>query len=89
MKPIDTIDRVLLIDDQAIVGEAVRRMIAAQMTALGGACEYRSVQDPQQAIAAAMEFKPTVILQDIEMPGSTASSCCRCIAPMSSFAMCL
>jgi sigma-B regulation protein RsbU (phosphoserine phosphatase) len=69
MKPIDTIDRVLLIDDQAIVGEAVRRMIAAQMTALGGACEYRSVQDPQQAIAVAMEFKPTVILQDIEMPG--------------------
>ena len=37
MKPIDTIDRVLLIDYQAIVGEAVRRMIAEQRTALGGA----------------------------------------------------
>ncbi|MCE2880766.1 MAG: SpoIIE family protein phosphatase [Planctomycetaceae bacterium] len=58
-----TTDRVLLVDDQAIVGEAVRRMIAAQ-----GACEYRSVQDPQQAVAAALEFRPTVILQDIEMP---------------------
>ncbi|MFM2165426.1 MAG: hypothetical protein RL325_1863 [Planctomycetota bacterium] len=64
MKEMETTDRVLLVDDQAIVGEAVRRMIASQ-----GACEYRSVQDPAQAIAAAVEFKPTVILQDIEMPG--------------------
>ena len=64
METMQTIDRVLLIDDQAIVGEAVRRMIASQ-----GACEYRSVQDPAQAIAVAVEFKPTVILQDIEMPG--------------------
>ena len=63
MDTIETIDRVLLIDDQAIVGEAVRRMIASQ-----GACEYRSVQDPTQAIAVALEFRPTVILQDIEMP---------------------
>ena len=63
MENIETIDRVLLIDDQAIVGEAVRRMIASQ-----GAVEYRSVQDPTQAIATAVEFKPTVILQDIEMP---------------------
>ena len=63
MDNIETIDRVLLIDDQAIVGEAVRRMIASQ-----GAVEYRSVQDPTQAIATAVEFKPTVILQDIEMP---------------------
>ena len=38
-------------------------MIASQ-----GACEYRSVQDPTQAIAVALEFHPTVILQDIEMP---------------------
>ena len=63
METMQTIDRVLLIDDQAIVGEAVRRMIASQ-----GACEYRSVQDPTQAIAVALEFRPTVILQDIEMP---------------------
>ena len=63
MENIETIDRVLLIDDQAIIGEAVRRMIASQ-----GAVEFRSVQDPTQAIAIAVEFKPTVILQDIEMP---------------------
>lgn len=64
MHDFDTIDRVLLVDDQAIVCEAVRRMIAAQ-----GACEFRAVQDPLQAIAVAEEFRPTVILQDIEMPG--------------------
>ena len=64
MQSFDTIDRVLLVDDQAIVCEAVRRMIATQ-----GACEFRAVQDPLQAIAVAEEFRPTVILQDIEMPG--------------------
>jgi chemotaxis response regulator CheB len=36
MENIETIDRVLLIDDQAIIGEAVRRMIASQ-----GAVEIR------------------------------------------------
>ena len=75
METMQTIDRVLLIDDQAIVGEAVRRMIASQ-----GACEYRSVQDPAQAIAVAVEFKPTVILQDIEMPGINGPSCSRSTA---------
>jgi sigma-B regulation protein RsbU (phosphoserine phosphatase) len=64
MHDFDTIDRVLLVDDQGIVCEAVRRMIAAQC-----ACEFRAVQDPLQAIAVAEEFRPTVILQDIEMPG--------------------
>lgn len=64
MHTIGTIDRVLLVDDQAIVGEAVRRMIATQ-----GDCEYRAVNDPAKAIAIAEEFRPTVILQDIEMPG--------------------
>jgi len=64
MQTIGTIDRVLLVDDQAIVGEAVRRMIATQ-----GDCEYRAVNDPAKAIAIAEEFRPTVILKDIEMPG--------------------
>jgi sigma-B regulation protein RsbU (phosphoserine phosphatase) len=64
MHDFDTIDRVLLVDDQGIVCEAVRRMIAAQCV-----CEFRAVQDPLQAIAVAEEFRPTVILQDIEMPG--------------------
>jgi sigma-B regulation protein RsbU (phosphoserine phosphatase) len=64
MSEIETMDRVLFVDDQAMVGEAVRRMIAAQ-----GACEFRSLTDPSKAIEVAQEFRPTVILQDIEMPG--------------------
>jgi len=64
IEPIDTTDRVLLVDDQPIVGEAVRRMIASQ-----GSCEFRSLQDPAQALEIAASFRPTVILQDIEMPG--------------------
>ncbi len=59
----DTV-RVLLVDDQAIIGEAVRRMLAADT-----AIEYRYCQDPTTAIAVATEFRPTVILQDLVMPG--------------------
>jgi len=55
--------RVLLVDDQAIIGEAVRRMLATQ-----GGIEYRFCQDPREAIATAIEFRPTVILQDLVMP---------------------
>jgi phosphoserine phosphatase RsbU/P len=64
MSSFETSDRVLLVDDQPIVAEAVRRMIASQ-----GSSEFHSVKDPAQAIAEAVAFKPTVILQDIEMPG--------------------
>ncbi|MDI9404730.1 MAG: SpoIIE family protein phosphatase [Limnohabitans sp.] len=63
MQSLETIDRVLLVDDQRIVGEAVRRMIANQH-----ACEFRAVDDASKAIEVAQEFRPTVILQDIEMP---------------------
>ncbi|MBM4106946.1 MAG: response regulator [Phycisphaerae bacterium] len=56
--------RVLLVDDQAIIGEAVRRMLATQP-----GIEYRYCQDPLKAIDMAIEFKPTVILQDLVMPG--------------------
>ncbi|MGA0287389.1 MAG: SpoIIE family protein phosphatase [Phycisphaerales bacterium] len=56
--------RVLLVDDQAIIGEAVRRMLATR-----NGIEYRYCQDPTEAIETAIEFKPTVILQDLVMPG--------------------
>ena len=55
--------RVLLVDDQPIIGEAVRRMLAAETD-----IQFRYCQDPGQALAAAAEFKPTVILQDLVMP---------------------
>src|ERR1700733_2610879 len=55
--------RVLLVDDQAIVGESVRRMLADLPD-----LELRHCLDPAQALAVANEFRPTVILQDLVMP---------------------
>lgn len=57
-------DRVLLVDDQRIIGEAVRRMLAP----IAG-LEYRAVDDPHKALEVAREFQPTLILQDLVMPG--------------------
>ncbi len=55
--------RVLLVDDQPIVAEAVRRMLAPETDIV-----FTFVTDPAQAIPAALEFKPTVILLDLVMP---------------------
>jgi len=55
--------RVLLVDDQALVGESVRRMLADDP-----AIEFHYCQDPAQAIPTANRIRPTVILQDLVMP---------------------
>jgi sigma-B regulation protein RsbU (phosphoserine phosphatase) len=55
--------RVLLVDDQPIVGEAVRRMLAPEADIV-----FSFVPDPAKAIPAAREFKPTVMLLDLVMP---------------------
>jgi sigma-B regulation protein RsbU (phosphoserine phosphatase) len=54
---------VLLIDDQLIVGESVRRMLAPEAD-----IAFHFCQDPAQAIATANQVRPTVILQDLVMP---------------------
>jgi phosphoserine phosphatase RsbU/P len=54
---------VLLVDDQLIIGEAVRRIIAAQQ-----GIEFHFCQKGQEALAAAARLQPTVILQDLVMP---------------------
>jgi phosphoserine phosphatase RsbU/P len=54
---------VLLIDDQAIVGEAVRRMLADESD-----IRFQFCSDPTKAIAQANALGPTVILQDLVMP---------------------
>lgn len=54
---------VLLIDDQAIIAEAVRRMLAEEPDIRLHYC-----QDPAQAIRVASEIGPTVILLDLVMP---------------------
>jgi sigma-B regulation protein RsbU (phosphoserine phosphatase) len=55
--------RVLLIDDQPIVGESVRRMLAAEQD-----IELHYCSDPTQALKQANALAPTVILQDLVMP---------------------
>lgn len=54
---------VLLIDDQMIVAEAVRRMLADQPDIVFHYCS-----DPTKALDVADQVKPTVILQDLVMP---------------------
>jgi len=54
---------VLLVDDQAIVGEAVKRMLAAEAD-----IQFHFCSDPARAIPRANEVAPTVILQDLVMP---------------------
>ncbi len=59
----DHLVKVLLIDDQPIVGETVRRMLASEKE-----LEFQFLSDPTQAIKVAAEYQPTVILQDLVMP---------------------
>jgi sigma-B regulation protein RsbU (phosphoserine phosphatase) len=54
---------VLLVDDQPIIGEAVRRMLAGEE---GVAFHY--CKDAPKALEMAAEIGPTVILQDLVMP---------------------
>ena len=58
--------RVLLVDDQRIVGEAVRRMLSGHVPEI----EFRLCLDAAAALATAIEFSPTLILQDLIMPGA-------------------
>lgn len=54
---------VLLVDDQPIVGESVRRMLADERDLVFHYCS-----DPTEALRRANEVGPTVILQDLVMP---------------------
>jgi sigma-B regulation protein RsbU (phosphoserine phosphatase) len=54
---------VLLVDDQPIIGEAVRRMLAAHED-----IAFRYCSDPLEAVASAAEVHTTVILSDLVMP---------------------
>jgi adenylate cyclase len=55
--------KVLLVDDQAIIGEAVRRLLATEEDII-----FRYCSDPTTALHVANDFAPTVILQDLVMP---------------------
>ena len=55
---------VLLVDDQAMVCEAVRRALINQAD-----IDFHYCADAREALTVANEVKPTVILQDLVMPG--------------------
>ncbi len=55
--------RVLLIDDQPIISEGIKRMLAPETD-----IDFKYCSDPMQAMKMAKEYLPTVILQDLVMP---------------------
>src|SRR5688500_7502488 len=55
---------VLLVDDQPIVAEAVKRLLAQESDISLHYCP-----DPERALDSAAAIQPTVILQDLVMPG--------------------
>lgn len=63
---------VLLVDDQAMIGEAVRRGLANEDN-----IDFHFCADPHQAVAQAVMIRPTVILQDLVMPGLDGLSLVR------------
>jgi sigma-B regulation protein RsbU (phosphoserine phosphatase) len=54
---------VLLIDDQPLIGEALRRMLAAEP-----GLDFHFCREAARAIEVAAAVRPTVILQDLVMP---------------------
>lgn len=55
---------VLLVDDQLIIAEAIRRALANEPD-----IDFHFCSDPARAIDMAQQICPTVILQDLVMPG--------------------
>lgn len=54
---------VLLVDDQPMIGEAVRRMLAGEAD-----IDFHYNRDASKALDEADRVQPTVILQDLVMP---------------------
>jgi signal transduction histidine kinase/HPt (histidine-containing phosphotransfer) domain-containing protein len=54
---------VMLVDDQALVAEAVRRALSTQ-----DGIDFHYCPDPMRAVQMAEQIKPTVVLQDLVMP---------------------
>ena len=55
---------VLLVDDQVMVAEAIRRALSTE-----GNIDFHYCSDPYKALTVAIQTRPTVILQDLVLPG--------------------
>lgn len=55
--------RVLVVDDQPIIIESIRRLLASESD-----IEIHTCSDPTLALATAAELEPSLILQDLVMP---------------------
>nr|WP_150808352.1 diguanylate cyclase [Pandoraea sputorum] len=63
---------VLLVDDQAMVGEAIRRALTGEAN-----IDFHYCANPEEALRVAEQTRPTVILQDLVMPGTDGLSLVR------------
>lgn len=63
---------VLLVDDQIMVGEAIRRSLHGQSD-----MDFHYCSDARSAVSIAERISPTVILQDLIMPGADGLSLVR------------
>ena len=63
---------VLLVDDQPMVAEAVRRMLATETNIVVHYCA-----NPTEAVDVANQIRPTLILQDLVMPNLNGLSLVR------------
>ena len=68
----DTNIRILLVDDQPIIAEGIRQMLADETD-----MELTYVEDPTDAIETAVNIDATVILQDLVMPDSDGMTLLR------------
>jgi signal transduction histidine kinase len=60
----ETVYMVLLVDDQVMVAETIRRILASESD-----LDFHYCRNPADAIATIERIQPTVILQDLVMPG--------------------
>jgi len=68
----DTNIRILLVDDQPIIAEGIRRMLESEAD-----MELSYIEDPSLAIEQAVEIDATIILQDLVMPDADGMTLLR------------
>ncbi|RDH81228.1 MAG: diguanylate cyclase response regulator [endosymbiont of Galathealinum brachiosum] len=68
----DKIIRIMLVDDQPIIAEGIRRMLANETD-----MELTYIEDPALAIESAVDLDATIILQDLVMPDADGMTLLR------------